>query len=392
MHPNTKRPRATSHRRGHGIKGCALTQVESKPCRRCGVVHPLSNFHNDKRRPDGKVDWCKDCRRAYRAEVYARDPQAAIDYQREWKRRNPHKVTEYGRRFRHGVEPDEFEALKAASTRSICSLGRRGGWDVAADLLGLRVLGVEIDDAACATREAAGHATLRADVALLDPRDHPARGLIGSPPCPTFSAAGNGAGRALTAILVGCAKRLPMAATLATRRGPRRCASCSPASGHRRRRLRSGRRAASATRPCPSWSWSRCGGRSRTARSGSPSNRSRPCWSSGARSRRSSNVRATGAGRASWKPSATASLRPVSARSCLARSDGQPHPPAPTHQRYVPGEAQRHDVTLEGEIRPWVSMAEALGWHGADRMRSNYNDGSTGERGAAGRATSLRLW
>jgi hypothetical protein len=101
-----------------------LTQVESKPCRRCGVVHPLSNFHNDKRRPDGKVDWCKDCRRAYRAEVYARDPQAAIDYQREWKRRNPHKVTEYGRRFRHGVEPDEFEALKAAQGGGCAICGR----------------------------------------------------------------------------------------------------------------------------------------------------------------------------------------------------------------------------------------------------------------------------
>jgi site-specific DNA-cytosine methylase len=49
----------------------------------------------------------------------------------------------------------------------------------------------------------------------------------------------------------------------------------------------------------------------------------------------------------------------------LARLDGTPCPPAPTHQRYVPGEGQRHDVTLEGEILPWVSMAEALGWDGA---------------------------
>ena len=51
----------------------------------------------------------------------------------------------------------------------------------------------------------------------------------------------------------------------------------------------------------------------------------------------------------------------------MAALDGPVHPPRATHQRYVKGEPQRHDVTLEGEILPWVSMAEALGWEGADR-------------------------
>lgn len=47
----------------------------------------------------------------------------------------------------------------------------------------------------------------------------------------------------------------------------------------------------------------------------------------------------------------------------IARRDGKAaHPPGPTHQRYVPGEPQRHDVTMFGEVLPWVSMAEALGW------------------------------
>ena len=40
------------------------------------------------------------------------------------------------------------------------------------------------------------------------------------------------------------------------------------------------------------------------------------------------------------------------------------HPPMPTHQAYVAGEPARHDFTLEGEILPWISMAEALGWTG----------------------------
>jgi len=48
----------------------------------------------------------------------------------------------------------------------------------------------------------------------------------------------------------------------------------------------------------------------------------------------------------------------------LASRVGQVHPPMPTHQAYVAGEPARHDYTLEGEILPWVSMAEALGWTG----------------------------
>jgi DNA (cytosine-5)-methyltransferase 1 len=71
-----------------------------------------------------------------------------------------------------------------------------GGWSVAAVVLGLRELGIELDPWACATRAAAGHLTVRADVAQL-PLHRMAgkfKGLIASPPCGTFSAAGKGEG------------------------------------------------------------------------------------------------------------------------------------------------------------------------------------------------------
>lgn len=51
-----------------------------------------------------------------------------------------------------------------------------GGWDVALRDLGLEALGIEWDDAACATREAAGLRTVQADVSQLDPLDYPWRG------------------------------------------------------------------------------------------------------------------------------------------------------------------------------------------------------------------------
>jgi DNA (cytosine-5)-methyltransferase 1 len=63
--------------------------------------------------------------------------------------------------------------------------------------LGLDPIGVEWDEAACATRRAAGHRTIRADVASF-PLEHLAGKVEGvwlSPPCPTLSSAGKGAGR-----------------------------------------------------------------------------------------------------------------------------------------------------------------------------------------------------
>ena len=71
-----------------------------------------------------------------------------------------------------------------------------GGWDEGAAMLGLRLLGVEWDADACATAEANGHARIRTDVAT-----HSHEGLnlgplyVASPPCTMFTSMGHGAGR-----------------------------------------------------------------------------------------------------------------------------------------------------------------------------------------------------
>ncbi|MFG3022943.1 DNA cytosine methyltransferase [Streptomyces sp. NPDC048254] len=71
-----------------------------------------------------------------------------------------------------------------------------GGWSQGLSALGVREVGIEIDPVVCATRAAAGHATIRADVAAYPtkPLRGKVSGLIGSPPCQTFSAAGLRAG------------------------------------------------------------------------------------------------------------------------------------------------------------------------------------------------------
>ena len=88
-----------------------------------------------------------------------------------------------------------------------------GGWDVAATRLGLDVIGVELDDAACATRRAAGLPTWQGDVAAVSSEQLRLRrgkiaGLIASPPCPSFSAAGKGLGRKDMPHIVECLRAL----------------------------------------------------------------------------------------------------------------------------------------------------------------------------------------
>jgi site-specific DNA-cytosine methylase len=73
-----------------------------------------------------------------------------------------------------------------------------GGWSEGIRRwLGLHDVGLEWGEAACQTRAAAGHVTIRADVScfVLGPVVGKVWGLLFSPPCTKFSTAGKGFGR-----------------------------------------------------------------------------------------------------------------------------------------------------------------------------------------------------
>lgn len=78
-----------------------------------------------------------------------------------------------------------------------------GGWDVGAQILGLPTIGLEIEHDPCVTAVRAGHPRIRCDVATYPtaPFVGRATAVIGSPPCTTFSSAGSGGGRQVTAVL-----------------------------------------------------------------------------------------------------------------------------------------------------------------------------------------------
>jgi DNA (cytosine-5)-methyltransferase 1 len=73
-----------------------------------------------------------------------------------------------------------------------------GGWSTGLRMAGYTgpAFGIEWDMVACRTAKAAGHDRICADVELYPPAAFTGQvtSLIGSPPCPTFSAAGAGAG------------------------------------------------------------------------------------------------------------------------------------------------------------------------------------------------------
>lgn len=319
-----------------------------------------------------------------------------------------------------------------------------GGWDVAARQLGLDPVGVEYDDAACATRVAAGLRTLQADVAALDPhavmreafgtpvaqrRDSgpdaermprpvsapsytvrasgsgsapsgvewivdtpPLRGLIGSPPCPTFSSAGNGAGRHLTDILIACADALAhgddtrerareeaYAVLLPVVRAAEQAKArkASRAADYAKAEERARRDAAMSVLVVEPLRWALALRPEWVALEQVPP--VLPLWEAFARI-------LVAAGYGTWTGVLEAERYGVPQTRerafLLARRDGHVGPPAPTHQRYVPGEPQRHDVTLEGEILPWVSMAEALGWGMTARPSLSVASGGEERRGA----------
>lgn len=219
-----------------------------------------------------------------------------------------------------------------------------GGWDVAARDLGFDPLGVEYDGHTVATRLEAGHRTLQADVSALDPQDTVDDGdvdlLIASPPCQAWSNAGKREGLGDLPHVYAYTRALHEGGVYPREWYVDRCDDersllvCEPLRWALE--LRPRLIALEQVPPVLDY-WKHVGGILRTEgwsvwtgileaeRYGVPQTRERALL--------------------------------------LASRDGAVvHPPTVTHQRYVAGVAAQHEYTLEGELLPWVSMREALGW------------------------------
>jgi DNA (cytosine-5)-methyltransferase 1 len=215
-----------------------------------------------------------------------------------------------------------------------------GGWDVGATRLGLDVTGIERDRAACETRRAAGLGTVEGDVREYGPADFPdATDAFGSPPCQPFSVGGKGAGRkALDAVL-------GLAQTLAARQSITRALKdfSDERTGLVLEPLRWALQAIDAGRPYRRILLEQVG-------------TVLPVWEAFAQILRSEGYSVT-TGRLSAEEYGVPQTR---IRAFLAAVlDGETRLPEPTHQRYRRGELQVQEAF---GLKPWISMADAIGW------------------------------
>jgi DNA (cytosine-5)-methyltransferase 1 len=238
-----------------------------------------------------------------------------------------------------------------------------GGWDVAADSLNLSGLGLEWDQAACDTRRAAGLPTLQGDVRHFSPRAFSTRGHIASPPCQTFSAAGNGAGRrALDLVLAELAKVADAGG--AYRPDPEQFSD--PRTALVLEPLWWVLEALSSGLPYLWLAWEQV-----------PA--VLPVWEAAAGVLRDRGYQVvTGVLNAEQYGVPQTRRRAV----LIARLGAPVALPTPTHSRYYSRDPQK----LDSGVEKWVSMAEALGWTDPTVVRSNYGTG--GDPAARGERSS----
>ena len=209
-----------------------------------------------------------------------------------------------------------------------------GGWDVAASQLGIHARGVENMKEARATRDAGGLTTIHDDVWTFAP-DGKASGLIASPPCQTFSAAGKGSGRkalddVLRGIRDGYAADLDHLRFLGEEVGDDRTALV-----------------------LTPLHFALTGGYEWLAWEQVPT--VLPVWEACAEALRAQ-------GWSVWTGLLQAEMYGVPQTRkrafLLASRTHDVGPPPPTHSRYY----SRTPAKLDAGVLPWVSMAQALGW------------------------------
>lgn len=230
-----------------------------------------------------------------------------------------------------------------------------GGWSVACQRLGITDYGVECMREANETATAAGHKTAFEDVWGWESPGY-TDGLIASPPCQTFSAAGKGAGRKALDAVLGAVRD-------GVWRNPIRLAGAMEREGWDERTALVLTPLAYVFDRQPEWvAWEQV-----------PT--VLPVWEACAAELRRDGYNVwTGNLQAEQYGVPQTRKRAI----LIASRTHEVGVPAPTHSKYYPRDPGRLD---EG-VKPWASMAEALGWGLTERPSPTITGGGTETGGA----------
>lgn len=239
-------------------------------------------------------------------------------------------------------------------TRDLDLFSGVGGWEYLSRDFGLDFLGLETDNNAVATSRAAGLSVYQLNVAGQQPKAFgDIRGLVASPPCQTFSMAGDGTGRRALDVVKMAIHEIGAGwwpRTLIESTG-------DPRTGLVLQPLRY------AIELTPQWiAWEQV-----------PT--VLPVWEACAHVLRAR-------GYSVWTGILNAEQYGVPQTRkrafLLAHRDRAVRPPEPTHSKYYPKTPDR----LDPGVPRWVTMAEALGEAAPFTVRSNYGtDGVAADRG-----------
>lgn len=70
-----------------------------KPCSKCGITKPLTEFKRDRSYRSGVRAICKECDRQQARDLYARNPEKPKARHNRWKAANPEKKRESSRKY-----------------------------------------------------------------------------------------------------------------------------------------------------------------------------------------------------------------------------------------------------------------------------------------------------
>ena len=77
-----------------------MDKVPTKQCHKCGLIKPITEFHNDKTKKDGKYGYCKSCQKKIK-EIYRINNKDKIKASKQrWKSENPEKYHNSKARYR----------------------------------------------------------------------------------------------------------------------------------------------------------------------------------------------------------------------------------------------------------------------------------------------------